>query len=385
MSLDSEFACEVVRIAEVQPHPNADRLELVRFYMANEGPDPHTNALLTAYTCVSQKGTFKPGDLAVYVSVDAVVPLDRPEFTFLAQRPDGAGKTHFRIRAARLRGVYSEGLLVPAPEGAGLGTELATAWGVTQHQPPQPRTPRGSLGPTAPSRRIGKLEALVPQYGVVSLRKAPHLFRDDEAVLVTEKIHGTNFRFGWVGTWPRRTFVVGSHRTFKHGHRTWLDRLLGRKRPSSWYGEDLWVATAEKYDLRRRCRLAPGVVFYGEIYGYTPGGARIQDMTYGATPAQGPQVRLFDAYDTRARRWLTHGELATLAADLELPDLAPWVVFMGGGFSLDRVRELAEQDSTLAPGHLAEGVVVESYETPGKKGKWVSERYRMRKDEGPGA
>src|SRR5690242_2187618 len=106
-STDTEFSAEVVVIHKVQPHPNADRLEIATFEMKGSGP--------SSYEVVVGKDEFRPGDLASYFSVDCVLPTDHPSFAFLKQRADGANKTHFRLKAARLRGVFSQGLLVPAP------------------------------------------------------------------------------------------------------------------------------------------------------------------------------------------------------------------------------------------------------------------------------
>jgi len=175
---DSEFACEVVRITEVKPHPNADRLEIAHFEMKDTGP--------AAYAVVVRKGEYSGGDLAVYVSVDAVVPLVGPEseqWKFLGERLDGKGKQVYRIRAARLRGVYSEGILVPFPstqyDDDNFGTDVSKQWRISYHNP-GPKT-----GPTAPGtftgrkterKRLAQVKEMVPEYGVVSLRKAPFLF-----------------------------------------------------------------------------------------------------------------------------------------------------------------------------------------------------------------
>src|SRR5574342_61778 len=95
-STKSDFNVEVVRITEVKAHPNADRLEQ---YETTAG-----------YPVLDTKGKYKVGDLAVYVPVDAVVPLSNPAFAFLKSKPD---QVTARIGARRLRGIYSEGLLVP--------------------------------------------------------------------------------------------------------------------------------------------------------------------------------------------------------------------------------------------------------------------------------
>src|SRR5437868_1923176 len=87
----SRHEVPIVRIAAVEPHPQADRLEIVRLW---------------GYTCVVGKGQFRAGDLACYVPPDSVVPSG-PPFEFLGD--------HRLIRVRRYRGVVSQGLLIPAP------------------------------------------------------------------------------------------------------------------------------------------------------------------------------------------------------------------------------------------------------------------------------
>lgn len=108
----STFRCEVVPVT-LLPHPNADSLSLVQVF---------------GFTCVVRTADWVGRDRGVYVPVDAVVP-DRPEFAFL----DG----HRRIKARRLRGVFSMGLLLPAPWDAEVGDDLTEALGVTKYEPPE--------------------------------------------------------------------------------------------------------------------------------------------------------------------------------------------------------------------------------------------------------
>src|SRR5690348_2791608 len=176
---DTEFTAEVVKVTQILPHPNADRLEIARFELKTSGE--------CAYEVVIQKGTAKPGDVMAYFSVDCVVPTAHPDFEFLTKRPDGAGKTHFRLRAARLRGVFSQGLLVPAPSGLPFGSACADHFGVTYHRASEPEGNGGAV-PSKPKPQP------FPVYGVDSLKKLPRLFDEGEPVVVTEKIHGTNFR-----------------------------------------------------------------------------------------------------------------------------------------------------------------------------------------------
>ena len=226
----TEFICEVVRISQVNKHPGADRLDVVQFEGAN-GP--------MAYTCVTQHGAFRPGDLAGYLGVDCLIPrggADHELFDFLFERPESKSKNVHRLRAARLRGVYSEGLLVPVAHSAVLGQDLSERWGVQYYGAPSAEDEaKAGLKPARESResrvpwfrrlllRLANVQdntmnGRMPVYGVASLRKVPNLFTEGEQVLVTEKIHGANIRFGWLDG----RFVVGSHRAIKTDTRAGL-------------------------------------------------------------------------------------------------------------------------------------------------------------------
>lgn len=365
MSRDSEFACEVVRVTAVSPHGNADRLEVASFETA-DGP--------SAYQTVTARGAFASGDLALYVGVDCVVPRSAgPAFAFLFERPDGVGKDTFRVKAARLRGVYSEGFLVPlhavglaeGPWGPGskLGDECAAALGITYHAAPAPGAPGAHADPSLGGR--------FPVYSVDSLRKVPRIFEDGEVVIYTEKIHGTNFRAGWLGG----RFVVGSHRTVKTDARSWWRRLWDwarRRRVAAAGPGDTWVDAAAAHGLEAGLRAHPDLVVYGEVFGTTRDGKRIQDLTYGA-PVLG--LRLFDAYDPAARAWLPWDALLVLCLALGVPTVP---VLEVGPWSLARARALAEGRSAFAD-ELREGCVVR-HPVDGRRAKWVGEGYRMRKE-----
>lgn len=345
---ETEFVAEVVRITTILPHGNADKLELAAFEMAS-GP--------AAYQCVVQRGAFKPGDLAGYFSVDCIAPTSRPEFAFLS-----TSKSHHRIRAARLRGVFSQGLLVPLAGPRTLGTFLGAEFGVTYYQPPMKYEPQGPN-----KNRVVRAQPM-PIYGVESLKKLPNLFAPDELVSITEKIHGTNFRFGWVrrrilGIPVGWRFVVGSHRVIKE-----------QGRGGHWYGEDVWTQAADKMGLKGRTKSLPGYLFYGELYGYTYSGQAIQDMTYGRSPADGPGLALFDVRNRQG--WMSCNDRCQLLCDLGLPQV-PIIAMARLGADIPNSVE----GKTLLEGKgIREGIVVENLEGPRRKAKFVSQAYLMRKD-----
>jgi hypothetical protein len=227
-----------------------------------------------------------------------------------------------------------------------------------------------------------------PVYTIDSLRKVPFLFKQAETtgelgdlVEISEKIHGTNMRAGYlpVGFFGRHKFVIGSHRAIKTDMRPlWrrvLDRVRGVKQSAGWYKEDVWMQAAHRHSLEEKLKDHPSVVFYFELYGVSQSGARIQDLTYGDSELG---LAVIDAYDVECGTWLPKMELRVICKLLDLETVP--VLYSGPYPGLDYVKEMAEGKSTLAPDQIREGVVVAAKED-GRRGKWVSEQYRMRNEE----
>lgn len=111
----SEFHVRIVQVGDLQKHPNADSLSI---------------ADVEGYPVIVKTGDFKPGDLAVYIPVDAIVP-DNETFAFLGG--------HRRIKARRLRGIFSMGLMMPASilgaEVLAVGTNVQEALGIEKYDP----------------------------------------------------------------------------------------------------------------------------------------------------------------------------------------------------------------------------------------------------------
>ena len=81
----------LVRVDEILPM-DADRLECAR---------------IGGWNCVVGKGDFKAGDIGVYFEIDSKLPEVAPfnEMEFLKSK-------HYRIKTQKIRGVYSQGLLM---------------------------------------------------------------------------------------------------------------------------------------------------------------------------------------------------------------------------------------------------------------------------------
>lgn len=340
-STKSDFNVEVVKIGEVQNHPNADRLELAR---------------VAGFTVVVRKGEFQAGELAVHVPVGALVPLEHPAFSFLSSP---------RIKAARLRGIYSEGLLVPMSavpelghvrEGDDVRAELRIEKHLTEEEKKEERA-------VALLARRGISSKVMPVYGLDSLRRFPDAIKPGTEVVLTAKIDGSNGRFVHSGG----KFYVGSHRVIRSATKTFweklfsgqlfkelLRRLRGKKSNRRMTGEvpdDLWHNVAEKYDLENKLAKFPDMVVFGEVYG-----KRIQvrggkPMSYDSP--DGVSFRVFDVFDKKTGTYLSYNEMVEFATRLGLKTV---VELAQGQWPLD--VDYSVGPDPLNPGHIREGYVV---------------------------
>lgn len=107
-------------IKEIRSHPGADRLDLAR---------------VIGWQSVTKRGEFKPGERVVFVVIDTLLPVaDWSRFLY-----SGEGDK-IRLKTARLRGEYSQGLILPLtvlPEefrGLPEGSPVAEILGVSKYE-----------------------------------------------------------------------------------------------------------------------------------------------------------------------------------------------------------------------------------------------------------
>ena len=300
----SEFYTEVVKLGSIEKHPNADTLGI-------------TN-VMGGYPCIVRLGEFQEGDLAVYLSVDAMVNTTQERFAFLASKAHADG--FHRIKALRLRGAFSMGLLCRPDAGMQCGDNVAEVWGVRKYEPPLSGCPEGEdvAGPGG-----------IPKYDIEGLRRFKDALMPGETVWISEKIHGANARFMWY----EGRLHIGSHGKWKA--------------PG---GADIWNRAAATYKLEEKLQAMPGLLLYGEVYG------PVQDMRYGVPKGSG-EVRLafFDALRKGSLTFLSYDELHQLLFTLDLP---PVPLLFHGPWQPSLVS-LAEGPSTV-PGaaHVREGIVI---------------------------
>lgn len=304
----STHAVNIIEISEVRAHDNAERLEIVP---------------IGGWQAVVKKGDFKPGDRAVYIQPDFSIPTARPEFAFLARE----GRERHRLRAVRLRGALSFGLLIPVPADVAdepIGANVMEALGIERYEPLVQSGADALLPEDRPT-------IYAPSFDVESLQNFPDVLQPGEPVVVTEKIHGANARF----LFTEGKFFVGSRTR-------WL-------KPD---GGHVWRAAFEAHpEIRSWCETHEGTILFGEAYG------KVQSLKYGRENAVA-----FAAFGAlKHDNWISLPVLRETLAAHGVP-MAP--TLYEGPWEPSVILPLAELDSAVAgapAGHMREGIVITAF------------------------
>ncbi|MCX5419690.1 RNA ligase (ATP) [Streptomyces sp. NBC_00078] len=312
-------------VLTVHEHPNADALEL---------------AQVGLYRAVVAKGAYRTGDAALYIPEQSVLPAGLIEELGLTGRLAGGGSD--RVKAVRLRGELSQGIVcrpkaladVDLARAALDGTDFAERLGITKWVPPVPPTMDGDVE-SAPD--------LLPWVDIENIQRFPDIFSSGEAVVLTEKLHGSACLL---------TYLAPEGRVHVSSKGFGAKSLALKEDPRNLY----WRAVHGHGVAEAAARLAERVgarrvAIFGEVYG-----AGVQDLTYGA---DGRRTTLgYAVFDVSAEidgtvRWLDAAEL--LGGELPLvPRLYE------GPYDIDRVLEIASGRETVSGRelHLREGVVI---------------------------
>lgn len=260
----SRLICQINTVQEIQPHPDpkVERLEIVR---------------VDGWYCLVRKDEgYKVGDRVLYIPIDSVLPQTLQDHLFADSKikPENG-----RIKTVKFRGALSQGLVINPKhlmefaagiEKAKPGTDFAERLGIKKYEPPAGNVPRQMLGQV--SRRAN------PHFrkytDIDNFKHFPTLFAEGEEVYISEKLHGTSFRGGWVPTaadrwWkkvlkllrllPKFEFVFGS-RNQQLSNQLIADNYYTRRGVGNVYAKMV-------KENRLKEKLDRGEVLYGEIVG----------------------------------------------------------------------------------------------------------------------
>jgi RNA ligase (TIGR02306 family) len=353
---------------KLEEHPNADALDL---------------AGIGDYRAIVQKGLHEDGNLIAYIPEQAVLPDWLVERMELKGRL--AGKAKNRVKAIKLRGVLSQGLVVPLvcdDDGnfiisnenetsvVTVDMDVTEFMGITKYEPPIPVHLAGE---------VQNLFGFTISYDIENLKKFPDVLTEEDEVVITEKLHGTWACWGYH---PECGLVVTSKGQSKAGlafkdNEANLDNLYMKTLKATAIGDPKNQTALDKV-VESVSGTVP-VYLLGEIFG-----GKVQDLKYGLDKAE---FRLFDVYlgHPGAGQYANADELSWIA---HVAGLALVPILYRGEYTKNKVLELTDGRETVSgkEANIREGVVVrtarERYDsTIGRvQLKSVSEKYLLRRD-----
>jgi RNA ligase (TIGR02306 family) len=174
-----DFAVEKRVVCSVSDHENADTLSICNI----EG---------VSYNFISKKGDISPGIHVIWFPEDSIIPDGILDLVDLNGKLSGKDKN--RVKAVKLRGVISQGLLIRASlveefigKSLPFSQDLCEILGVKKYEPVVKFTTTGNLHP---------LPSGVPKYKVFNAENCQDVvsFLLDSGidVFITEKLEGTN-------------------------------------------------------------------------------------------------------------------------------------------------------------------------------------------------
>jgi len=269
---NQDSVCYINKISSITPIEGADKIELAK---------------VNGWTSIVQKGIHKEGDLVLCIITDAVIPEELATkwgvSTYLRKGN--------RVRTVKLKGVYSECVLIPIFDIPTYGhktegMDMMANLGIFKYEEPVREVV------LAGGKRV--LQRDNPHfnkyYKFPNIKNVPNIFSAIDYVVITRKIHGTNARYGIVKKakitiWDRikkffgdkyayHEYVYGSHNVIK-GSDT-----------NGFYSVDVWADVAKRYNIKEKLwevfknsfNDIEGIIIYGEIYGP---GIQGEKYTYG--------------------------------------------------------------------------------------------------------
>ena len=244
-----------------------------------EGADNIEQVVVGGWNCIIQKNTYKINDFVIVATTDAVIPVELSD----AMSVTNYLRKGQRVRTVKLKGVYSECLLIPMKfnkqsigDHYAEGKDMMEIMGIFKYEPPV-RTISLSGGKKI---RYQDNPNFHIYYKFPNLKNVDGMFTEDDTVEITRKIHGTNARYGIVkkiklsildrikklfgNKWIEYEFLVGSHNIEKGSD------------SQGFYDANVWYDVEKKYNIKNKLwnyvknpavEIGDGITLYGEIYG----------------------------------------------------------------------------------------------------------------------
>jgi RNA ligase (TIGR02306 family) len=262
---NNNSVCYIAKIDEIKVIPGADNIE---------------QAVIGGWNCIIQKNQYAEGDLVIVATTDAVIPQELSDAMNVTNYLRKGG----RVRTVKLRGVYSECLIIPLKyipfmENYYEGKDMMYAMNIYKYEPPAIQVQLAS------GRKVKYHQNpnFTVYYKFPNFKNVKGMFTEEDEVQITRKLHGTNARYGIVkkrnlslwdkvkkffgiaDQWIEYEYVYGSHNVEKGSD------------SQGFYDTDVWRTIAESYDIKNKLWsyaktygpdvIGSGIILYGEICG----------------------------------------------------------------------------------------------------------------------
>jgi RNA ligase (TIGR02306 family) len=340
-------------------------------------PNAHSLSIITilGWKLITGLNDYRDGELIVYIRPDSILPDSLIEKLKLDYLSKGS-----RLKTIRLRGYISQGLALPIkiiPEHYRVvGADISEYLDIKKWEPPLPSYQKGSH--MRPKRYCH------PDFSkyikIQNIKNYNNVFKSEDIVHISEKIHGTNTRYGNLKLVKAKGFLnffkycfkkfIGQKYQFVYGsHNVQLSDTNGKV----FYESNVYDLIAKKYNLKNI--IPKNTILYGEIYGSSIQGK----YNYGLK-----NIDVF-FYDAKVNgKYLNVSSFYQLIAELDLPYSE---TLYHGLYKYVNINDYKCGPSVLYPGHKnREGCVMKSVieENDMKIGrkilKCINEKYLLEKD-----
>jgi RNA ligase (TIGR02306 family) len=368
MKENRDSVCFCGRVEEIKPIEGAEKLEL---------------GIISGWECVMQKNMCSVGQLVVLATTDAVIPQELADglgiTTYLKNRKKTGQLT---VKTTKLRGVYSQAIIIDdIPKAATEGQDMMKYYNISKYEEPE----QIITSPGGKKIRWQSNPHFHVYYKFPNAKNAPGMFTEEDDVIATNKIHGTNARYSiakknklsiidrvklklslfkftpenW--KWVDMTYIYGSHNVEKGSD------------SNGYYSTDVWRGIAEREQIKEklwvyvkthgRQKIGEGIILYGEIFG-----EGIQKYyEYGTREHK---IKFFDI--KQDGHYISVEEFNSICKELNLEKVE---VLYEGKFDEEKIKSFLNRNipNTKVP---EEGVIVKSITGDRSKiAKWINPAY----------
>ena len=315
------FPC-IVRLGKIENHPNGDNLEVT--------------TIMDEYPAILRKGQYKEDQLVSFIPYDSIVP-DTEEFYFLSPInrdsegnilgktfPIGQVPEKYRIvKAKKIRGIYSDCLVVDAPSGFQEGDSIIDFFNIKKREYEE----------ELPDNEVDPKTFSLFKYDLEGAAKYSHVFEEGESVLIHEKIEGENCTIVYLEDklWVRSRNFFKKEDDYSH-----------------------WWDVPKKLGLKDKLKNFQGLAIWGELYG------GIKHFKYDCSVVNNKinrKIRVFDIWNVFEKRFLNWDEVENICNQLDLETVP---MLYKGPWKTDRSLHLLSEGKSTIGNCLKEGWVMRS-------------------------